>query len=444
MVDSNIGYIADFIPEILVTSGGIALFVATAVVFAVGGWLLISRILHESKNNKTANDNNNEDREAKIIRLSVIAVQCVLIAIVAFVVGQILLTTQYNSVTVITAVSISFGLWIVILALLAKAFVSWMRATGGSRKKRNAVVFVLTLSMIAYVANGVTGLGTELVSWEEEQKPEVVTSQDVAVFVDFDPGTPGDQMNLAYTVASAAAYVLTWIGTVMLLRPYIGRKIGKIKFYAIMGFAMVYYLIGWPLFVLGYYTPTSEETEIGAMNNILIFGIATVLSGIIFGAAFLSIARTLQKGSALRRYMTLAACGFVLFYVAGSAAATQLAYPPFGLATVAFTGFSCYLIYVGLYSAAVTVSQDYQIRESIRKSLVGKESESGQFLESIGTAHMQQERQKAVIAIARKNAEVLAEETGVEPSLDEGDMKEYVDEVVKEMEAMRKKKEEHR
>jgi hypothetical protein len=314
-----------------------------------------------------------------------------------------------------------------------------MRATGGSRKKRNAVVFVLTLSMIAYVANGLTGLGTELVSWEEEQKPEVVTSEDVAVFPEFDPGTPADQMSLAYTVASGAAYVLTWIGTVMLLRPYIHR-IGKIKFYAIMGSAMIYYLIEYPLFVLGYFTPT-EETDLDAMYNILIFGIASVLSGIIFGAAFLSVARTLQKGSALRRYMTLAACGFVLFYVTGSAAVTQLAYPPYGLATVAFTGLSCYLIYVGLYSAAVTVSQDYQIRESIRRSVV---KESHGFLESIGTAHMQQERQKAVIAIARKNAEVLAEETGVKPSLDEGDMKEYLDEVVKEMEAMRKKKEEHR
>lgn len=35
LVDSQIGYIADFIPERLVTNEGIALFIGIAVVFAV-------------------------------------------------------------------------------------------------------------------------------------------------------------------------------------------------------------------------------------------------------------------------------------------------------------------------------------------------------------------------------------------------------------------------
>ena len=97
---------------------------------------------------------------------------------------------------------------------------------------------------------------------------------------------------------------------------------------------MVYYLIQYPLFVLGIVTPTGES-DVEVMNTILITGIAGVFSGIIFGAAFLSIARTLQKGSALREYMIIAAYGLLLFYVAGSATATQAAYPPFGLASVA-------------------------------------------------------------------------------------------------------------
>ena len=64
------------------------------------------------------------------------------------------------------------------------------------------------------------------------------------------------------------------------------------------------------------YTPTGES-DVEVMNNIVITGIAAVFSGIIFGAAFLSIARTLQKGSALREYMIIAAYGLLLFYVAG-------------------------------------------------------------------------------------------------------------------------------
>jgi hypothetical protein len=64
------------------------------------------------------------------------------------------------------------------------------------------------------------------------------------------------------------------------------------------------------------------------MTNILIFSTAALLSGIIFGAAFLSVAKTLRKDSSLRKHMIIAAYGFVLFYIAGSASAAQAAYPP--------------------------------------------------------------------------------------------------------------------
>jgi hypothetical protein len=41
----------------------------------------------------------------------------------------------------------------------------------------------------------------------------------------------------------------------------------------------------------------------------------------------------------------------LIFYIAGSASDTQAAYPPYGLASVSFTGLSCYLIYADLYAS---------------------------------------------------------------------------------------------
>jgi hypothetical protein len=426
MVDSQIGYIADFIPERLVTDEGIALFICIAIVFAIGGILILQHVKHKTKESRA---------RALYLRASHIGVtvaQYVLIAIIAFVIVQILVTAQYNTVMIAAALSISYGLWIITLALLSRAFLSWLRSSRSNVtvSKRNIMVLILALSMIAYVVNGMTGLATYLVMLQEQQK-EVVTSSDVAFFPEFDPESFYNQINAVYQMSSIVTYVLTWIGTVMLLRPYIHR-IGKIKFYAIMGSAMVYYLIQYPLFILGYFTPT-EETDLDAMNNILIFAIASVLSGIIFGVAFLSVARTLKKGSAVREYMIIAASGFLLFYVAGSAAATQLAYPPFGLASVSFTGLACYLIYTGLYSSAISVSQDSNLRQSIRKSAI----EQTKFLQSIGTAQMEQELQKRVLTIAKKNSDIMAEETGVQPSLNEDDMKQYLEEVIKEIKVMK-------
>ena len=171
--------------------------------------------------------------------------------------------------------------------------------------------------MIAYVVNGVTGLAYNFNMLSQQKS--VITSKDVAYFPEFSIETLVSQIDLIYQIAGIVAYVLTWIGTVKLLYPYI-RKLGKVKFWAIMGATMIYYLINFPLFVLGYYTP-SENVD--AMTNILIFNLAAIFTGIVFGAAFLSVARTLQKESDLRNHMIIAAYGFLLFYIAGSAVASQ-------------------------------------------------------------------------------------------------------------------------
>jgi hypothetical protein len=115
----------------------------------------------------------------------------------------------------------------------------------------------------------------------------------------------------------------------------------------------------------------------------------------------------------------VAACGFILFYVAGSASVFQAAFPPYGLASVAFTGLSCYFIYSGLYSSAATVSQDSVLRQSIRKTLATQSN----LLDSIGTAQMTQELQGAVLKVAKKTSETIEQETGVQPSMTEDDIK---------------------
>ncbi len=108
--------------------------------------------------------------------------------------------------------------------------------------------------------------------------------------------------------------------------------------------------------------------------------------------------------------------------------ASQAAYPPYGIVSISLIGLSCYLIYTGLYSSAVTVSQDTTLRLSIRKSL----DEQAKFLHSVGSAHMEQELQSTVMKIAKKHSDVLTEKTGVESSMTESDIKEYMTMVLNE------------
>src|SRR6476646_6225865 len=405
-VESSIGYIADFLPEQLASIGSIATFIGIFAVSMVTQYFILAFVEYNNKSHKV------RTRLLHTIHKIVTITQYLLAGIILLVILQILLAQQYNTILRELALSISYGLWIVMFSLLAKAFFSWYRS------KKNLMILIFALSMIAYVVNGSLGLYNQLD--ELSKRNLVIKIGDVAVFSE----SPSS-VDTVYQIASSVSYVLTWIVTVMLLIPYI-EKFGKVRFWIMMGAPMIYYLIEFPLFSLGFFTPSEDSN---AMTNILIFSLSAIFAGILFGVAFLSIARTLKFGTAARNYMIIAAYGFVLFYIAGSAWTSQAAYPPYGLISVSFTGLSCYLIYNGLYFSAVSISQDMTLRQSIKKSVM----EKSKLLHNIGTAEMENEIQKQLLPAARKVSESMSDKTGIETSLDENDIKSYMQVVLKEL-----------
>ena len=128
--------------------------------------------------------------------------------------------------------------------------------------------------------------------------------------------------------------------------------------------------------------------------------------------------------------MIMSAFGFVLLFVSNQAVVLISApYPPFGLPTISLMGLSSYLILVGIYSSAISVAQDTKLRQTIRKST----TEESKLLISIGSAQMEQEIQRRAVKVAKDQQQTMAEQTGVQSSLTEHDMKQYVSEVLKEI-----------
>jgi len=409
-VESQIGTIADFIPEQLDSSQGIAAFIGIWAIVTVTQYYVLSFVKHNNKESRPRTGSVNS------IHSFVTIAQFLLTGIIALVILQIFIAQEYNTIMLYITLSVSYGLWIVTLGLLAKAFFSWYKL------RKNLMVLIFALSMVAYVINGVFGLYSEVDGLAK--RSSIIRTGDVAIF----PESPSS-INDVYQIASSVGYVLTWIATVMLLRPYI-EKLGKLKFWSIMGVTMVYYLISFPLFSLGYFTPSENSN---AMTNILIFSLSAIFTGILFGVAFLSVARTLKIGTPARNYMIIAAYGFLLFYIAGSAFLSQAAYPPYGLISVSITGLSCYLIYNGLYFSAISVSQDMTLRQSIRKSVM----EQSKLLDSMGSAEMERELQKQVLTVAKKTSAAMADKSGVEASLKEDEMKSYMEFVMNELKSKR-------
>jgi two-component system sensor histidine kinase VicK len=131
--------------------------------------------------------------------------------------------------------------------------------------------------------------------------------------------------------------------------------------------------------------------------------------------------------------MMISAYGMMLLFTVNQPTGlTLIPYPPFGLVTISFMGLSSYMILVGIYSSAISVAQDVKLRQAIRKTAI----DQSKLLISIGSAQIEKELEKKVMTVTQKEKYELIEQTGVQPSLTEGDMKQYLDSVLKEIKVL--------
>jgi len=417
IIDSQIGIISDFIPEYISSLPGVLLYVGLTAFLILSSIFFIYHVKNTEKMAKVKYIHFN-------LVFNIIFISQIMIAIMlSSIILQIVLFQEYYTAFLYFIHIISYGIWIGILGLLTGAFILWYKNFG-----KNNMILIFTLAMIAYVANGLFGLIYTLDTLAQQQP--IISSGDVAYFPEFSSEFLGSQINLVYNGFSVTAFILTWIGSVKLLYRYIHR-IGKLKFWSIMIVSLIYFNLEFPLFAMGYLDPFGDAN---AFLNILVFSFTGLLSGIIFGVSFLSIAKTIKIGSAVRTQLSLAAFGFLFFYITGSASATQAAYPPFGSLSISLIRFSCYLIYSGLYSAAQIVSQDNTLLRSIRKSV----TEQANFLGGIGIAQRNKEIESRVLKIAKNFEDELEETSGIESSLTENEVVDYVQYVINEIHGNKK------
>jgi hypothetical protein len=150
-IDSQIGYVADFIPNQLSSIWGIGVFLGVVVVFVLSQYFILSYLKEIKKENKTSLYH--VDKMYIIVSIA----QYILAALLVFVILQILTSQQYSLITLYVSHVISYGIWIITLGLLARGFLSWFR-----RSNQNVMILLLTLSMITYVLNGFSLLANYL------------------------------------------------------------------------------------------------------------------------------------------------------------------------------------------------------------------------------------------------------------------------------------------
>jgi hypothetical protein len=209
---------------------------------------------------------------------------------------------------------------------------------------------------------------------------------------------------------------LRWGATSFTLYEYNKYKIlNKIAFWILISVPVILLFVGQLPDYLGI-TPEPWTRPLFRGANIVI--------GIMFGLAFLVMAR---KAPAIKDYLTIAAIGVMIITISFGITNIQ---QTFGIAAHSLVLLSSYLFAIGLYGSAVSLSHDATLRLSIRRSAKGAIPD---LLASASKAEVQGQIEQKVMNIAKNQSDVLFQQSGVRASMEEGDMKEYLNQVLIEL-----------
>jgi len=397
----------------------IAVFIVLTVFGLFGQYALVRYV-----KNKTGISKSSEVLHLQVLHKVFIIFQYALAGILVTLTLQIVVGNYYSTVLLIGATSFSYILALIMLGLLALRFFSWFNLF------RNSVVLCFGLTSAALVIN------------------EIITLIYVDALLLAKPLTLGlyaggstysvstaQMLYTGYVITTIISFILTWIATILLLHHY-SYKFGKVKYWIIVSAPLIYFISQFlPLFPNLFDILLNEDPVFYSIILALIFTWSKIAGGIFFGIAFWLISKNLDHGNVVKDYMNISAYGFIFLFISNQAIVLVIGpYPPFGLITIAYTGLSSYLILVGIYSSVLSVSQDTRLRQSIRK-LAKSESK---LLDNISTAQIEQDIQSRVIKMTKENQDIMLSETGVQTSLTDEDVKQYLHEVLTEINKTKK------
>jgi hypothetical protein len=359
-----------------------------------------------------------------VINKAVIIIQLGVISLLVVVLLEVSLTSSYHTLLIRSVIISSFLTASALMALLSWRFIVWIRSN------RNRLMLVYLLASLFISASAIAGIAYLLD--QLFYRPDVIyprTYSDFLTHVEIG----NTSLVYVYTVSAAIAFVLLWIGTVFLLQGY-RKKLGRWKYWILMSIPLLYFLSQFqPVVLNSLLSYVSGDPMLFNLVYIIMVDASRPTGGVLFGLAFILVARKLQNRE-VKGYLIMTGIGFLLLLVSYEAQALITApFPPLGLLSGSYFGLASYLIFIGLYSSAVSISQDYTLRASIRKSV---ESEV-RFVGSLGEAEMDPRILDKVLKTSKQFSKTTPEETGICSSLSDDEIKEYIEEVL--VETHRKK-----
>ncbi|MDW0342666.1 MAG: hypothetical protein QOA14_06155 [Nitrososphaeraceae archaeon] len=420
LVIENVDYIvADFIVKFNTSSAGIILFVFISV-----GYILGQTILMKFMNSSSSAIKSRSILIATLHR-AVSIVQYVLAANVILIIIQILVFSRYSIINLLSVTFISNFFTASLLVIFALSFLSWYK-----NKKQSIGILLYALAfLILAVSEVVSGSGS---AYLLSQKDQWITPTSEVKFSDFPDGTFFDIFFSFYRYIDYASFLLVLFASAILLYHY-SKKTSNPKIVLIIALP----ILGYTSSILDALHILSADTNPNLFYYYIYIALVSASVGILFAFSFWIVSKKLPD-SPVKTFLKITACGFVLLYFSNNISVTIAAYPPFGVNSLSLLSLASYFVLFGLYSSALSLSQDLTLRQHLR-SLAKNDNN---LLSSIGTAQMETEVKRAVGElkdVADEHEKELAEKTGIETPVPESEIEDYLKQVIEEVAKTRKK-----
>ncbi|MDW3621337.1 MAG: hypothetical protein QOK51_04345 [Nitrososphaeraceae archaeon] len=420
LVIENVDYIvADFIVKFNTSSAGIILFVLISV-----GYILGQTILMKFMNSSSSAIKSRSILIATLHR-AVSIVQYVLAANVILIIIQILVFSRYSIINLLSVTFISNFFTASLLVIFALSFLSWYK-----NKKQSIGILLYALAfLILAVSEVVSGSGS---AYLLSQKDQWITPTSEVKFSDFPDGTFFDIFFSFYRYIDYASFLLVLFASAILLYHY-SKKTSNPKIVLIIALP----ILGYTSSILDALHILSADTNPNLFFYYIYIALVSASVGILFAFSFWIVSKKLPD-SPVKTFLKITACGFVLLYFSNNISVTIAAYPPFGVNSLSLLSLASYFVLFGLYSSALSLSQDLTLRQHLRALA----KNDNNLLSSIGTAQMETEVKRAVGElkdVADEHEKELAEKTGIETPVPESEIEDYLKQVIEEVAKTRKK-----
>jgi len=356
---------------------------------------------------------------------AVSVVQYVLAANVILVIIQILIISQYSSLSLTFVAYVSNFLTAILLATFAIRFVSWYR-----NKKNSLGILLFALAfLILAVSEVVAGAGS---AYLLSQKDQVITPASKVESRNFPEGSFLDIFFSYYSYVDYASFLLTLIASALLLYHY-SKKTKRPKIILIIALPILSYTAT----ILDSLNIYDTNTNPNLFSYYIFQSLASISGGVLFAFSFWFISKGLPD-TPVKTFLKITAFGFILLYLSNHTDVNQAAYPPYGINALSLLPLSSYFVLFGLYASGLSLSQDITLRQHLRSMA----KNDNNLLSSIGTAQMEREVNRAIgelKEVADEQEKELAEKTGIETPVPENEIEDYLKQVIEEVAKTRKK-----